>query len=287
MRRPPARLVAAALAVYPPHVRERYGEEIADLLDHSPRPWRDLTNVAWNATLERIGSVRRAPLRPYAARMGALLSAPMLFYVALMVGRPVSAILSGVLGALVGQGSVNVSGDGGLQTSSEDGPFIAAAAVVVAVIATLGVLTARLWTDALRLPALPVVVPAMLVLGAAGTIVAPLTLNTLVNLPLDTAFDPEWVAVPVSTVVWWALLTALVTRHRALIRRGRTTAAWLVVVAATTVTPLTSLAIHMLAAGPHAPVTFLLITGFTPLATVCTPFAFALMRVAHRQGVTA
>jgi hypothetical protein len=285
--RPPARLVAAALAVYPPHVRERYGEEIAELLDHSPRPWRDLTNVAWNATLERIGSVRRAPLGPYAVRMGALLSAPMLFYVALMVGMPVSAILSGVLGALVGRGSVNVSGDGGLQASSEDSMFIAAAAVVVTAIAILGALTARLWTDALRLPALPVVVPAMLVLGAAGTTVALLTFNMIANLPFDNAFNPEWVAVPVSAVVWWILLTALVTRYRALIRHGRTTAGWLVGAAATAATPVMCLTIHVLAAGPNAPVSLLLMTGLTPLATVCTPFAFALMRVAHRWGITA
>jgi hypothetical protein len=219
--------------------------------------------------------------------MCALLAAPMLFYTALLVAMPASAILSGVFGALIGQGSVNLSSGSGLQTSSEDGPLVAAAVVVVALIATLGALTARQWTAALRVPALPVVVPTMLVLGASGTTMAVLALNTLANLPFEGGWSPEWVAVPVSTVVWWTLLTVLLARHRALIRHGRTTAAWLVVVAATVGTPVVCAAIHLLAAGSDIPVTFLLLVGFTPLATVCTPFAFALMRVVRHQGVTA
>jgi hypothetical protein len=285
--RPPAWLVAAALALYPPHVRRRYGEEIVDLLAHSPRPWRDLTNVAWNATLERFGTVRRAPLRPYAARMSALLFAPMMFHIAVTVGMPVSSILAGAIGALVGRGTVSVSGDAGLQAGFEDGPLVGSIAVVVTVIAVLGVRAARLWTDALRLPALPVVVPAMVVLGAAGTTVAQLAYITLANVPMDDALDPAWVAVPVSTVLWWILLTALVTRHRGLVRQGRTAAARLVVVAATAVTAGMCMTVHLLATGPQPPVTFLLMTGFTPLATACTPFAFALMRVAHHQEAAA
>jgi hypothetical protein len=77
----------------------------------------------------------------------------------------------------------------------------------------------------------------MLVLGAAGTTMAVLALNTLANLRYGGGWGPEWVAVPVSTVVWWTLLTVLLTRHRALTRHGRPTAARLVVVAVTVVTP--------------------------------------------------
>jgi hypothetical protein len=47
------RLHKAVLALYPPAVRERYGEEIAALLEQSPTPVRDLANVAWSALTDR------------------------------------------------------------------------------------------------------------------------------------------------------------------------------------------------------------------------------------------
>jgi hypothetical protein len=285
--RPPAWLVTAVLAVYPPRVRERYGEEIAGLLHRSERPWRDLANVTWNAALERIGSVRGAPLRPYVVRMGALLAAPLLFYPALLVALPVAAILSGLVGALVGQGAVSFGSDTGLQASSQDGPSIATAVVVLAVVATLCALTARQWTDALRVPALLLVVPTMLVLGACGTTMSVLAFNTLMNAPFVGGPNPEWVAIPVSAAVWWTVLTALLTVHRALTRHGRTTAARLVVAVAAALTLAVCTAINLLVAGTDAPVAMFLLPGFIPLATVCTPFAFALMRVAPHRAVTA
>jgi hypothetical protein len=48
------RLRAAVLALYPRRVRQRYGEEIRALLEHSPTPVRDLTDVAWCALGDRI-----------------------------------------------------------------------------------------------------------------------------------------------------------------------------------------------------------------------------------------
>ncbi|BCJ75581.1 hypothetical protein CS0771_51250 [Catellatospora sp. IY07-71] len=55
-----ARLARAVLALYPRRVRERYGDEIADLLTNSPRPWRDLADVARAALGERLSGGRAA-----------------------------------------------------------------------------------------------------------------------------------------------------------------------------------------------------------------------------------
>jgi hypothetical protein len=54
------------LALYPPAVRERYGDEISLLMESSPTPHRDLLNVFWHALLDRTEyavtlSWRRAP----------------------------------------------------------------------------------------------------------------------------------------------------------------------------------------------------------------------------------
>ncbi|GAA1650092.1 hypothetical protein ACFQY4_23560 [Catellatospora bangladeshensis] len=55
-----ARLARAVLALYPRRVRERYGDEIAGLLANSPRPWRDLADVARAALGERLSGGRAA-----------------------------------------------------------------------------------------------------------------------------------------------------------------------------------------------------------------------------------
>lgn len=48
-----SRLTRAVLAVYPRSVRDRYGDEIAEMLASSPRPVRDLADVAWCALADR------------------------------------------------------------------------------------------------------------------------------------------------------------------------------------------------------------------------------------------
>ncbi len=53
-----ARLARAVLALYPREVRDRYGDEIAGLLAHSARPWRDLADVARTALGERLSGGR-------------------------------------------------------------------------------------------------------------------------------------------------------------------------------------------------------------------------------------
>lgn len=287
MRRPSTRLIAAVLAVYPPALRDRYGPEIADLVSGSGRPWRDLTDVIWNATLERIGSVRRAPLRHYAVRAGALMFAPMLFYVALMVAAPIMSILSGAFGALFGQGYIRIGSEVGIQTGLSEGAFLAAGFVGVAAVAALAVVNAHQWTAALRVPAPTVVVPTMLVLGSAGTTMAIVAMNTLLNLRNGGGWGPEWVTVPVSAAVWWVLLSASLARHRTLTRRGQTVAARLVVTAATVATPVVCGAIQLLGAQSYNRGGLFPLFGFTPLAAICTPFAFALLRVAARDPYAA
>jgi hypothetical protein len=47
-------LVRATLALYPAAVRERYGQEVSDLLASSPTPLRDVADVAWCALTERM-----------------------------------------------------------------------------------------------------------------------------------------------------------------------------------------------------------------------------------------
>lgn len=284
----PTWLIAAVLTVYPPVLRDRYGPEIADLLRESRRPWHDLTNVAWNALLERGGSVRGslrgAPLRPYAARVGALLFAPLLFWTTLLMATPVTAILAGVFGSLIGQGYVRYGGpEEGLQMGSDDGGMIAAETVVVAAIATLGTLVAKEWRAALRIPAPAVVVPAMLVLGSAGIALSFVTFNAVMGGGSGGRV-PEWATVSVSGSVWWALLTASVVRYRTLTGQGRTTAARRVAVAATVATAVVCVGIHVLAQGRDLWIG-LLTMSFPAQAIVCTPFAFALMRVARRQEV--
>jgi hypothetical protein len=49
------------LNLYPREFRERYGDEVAEMLASSPTPRRDLLNIVWNALLERT---------EYAVRLG-------------------------------------------------------------------------------------------------------------------------------------------------------------------------------------------------------------------------
>lgn len=56
------RLYATVLALYPPAVRERYGEEIAALLEQSRTPMRDLADVAWAALTDRAEKLMTADI---------------------------------------------------------------------------------------------------------------------------------------------------------------------------------------------------------------------------------
>jgi hypothetical protein len=280
---PPAWLRAAVLAVYPPRVRERYGEEVADLLDHSPRPWHDLSDVAWNATWERVGSVREAPLRPYAVRMMALGLAPMVFMAALFMLSPVVFMGAGALGAVVGRGYIGWNSAG----VDDDIFLVIAEALAVALVAVLAVRIAHRWTDALRIPALTVTVPTMMVLGSVAMIAPLVGLNAISNSQEGYPVDPAVRILPISAAAWWVLLTALAVGYGTLRRRGRTAAAWIVVVVATVAVPVLTGAIYSLMGPRSAFPGFADSMSLPPLATVSTLFTFLLLRIADRRPVSA
>lgn len=95
-----------ALALYPPHVRERYGEEIEDLLAASPRPWRDLADVArcgldeQFATISPRAAARQAGRALWAAVL--ILFALPLFGCLLLFAPPLAAAVAAVGGYALG-----------------------------------------------------------------------------------------------------------------------------------------------------------------------------------------
>ncbi|MFD2766755.1 hypothetical protein [Micromonospora eburnea] len=75
----PSRVVRAVLAVYPHAVRNRYGDEIAEMLANSPRPVRDLADVAWCALADRREFLTVPRLRVRDLALVTLLAAPVVF----------------------------------------------------------------------------------------------------------------------------------------------------------------------------------------------------------------
>jgi hypothetical protein len=109
------RLHAAVLALYPPAVRERYGEEITDLLEHSGTPVRDLADVAWAALTDRVEkllttdipeALRRAPRRPTVAAVTVLacLAVPLLGFSTVPSAIVLVGLAAGMLCATRGCG---------------------------------------------------------------------------------------------------------------------------------------------------------------------------------------
>jgi hypothetical protein len=85
--------LVGVVGLYPRTIRERYGEEISDLLVNSPTPVRDLADVAWCALRDRI-SQQTEPMTMLRARAGALTLAKLLliplgFAIALVALTPV------------------------------------------------------------------------------------------------------------------------------------------------------------------------------------------------------
>ncbi|WP_238006253.1 hypothetical protein KZZ52_36490 [Dactylosporangium sp. AC04546] len=109
------RLHAAVLALYPRAVRERYGEEIAALLEQSRTPVRDLTDVAWSALTDRAeqfvtadlpDALRRTPrwLRVASATVLACLAVPLLGFSAVPAAVVPAGLAAGLLCARRGGG---------------------------------------------------------------------------------------------------------------------------------------------------------------------------------------
>ncbi|MGA3523789.1 hypothetical protein [Melissospora conviva] len=184
-----ARLARLLLAMYPRAVRDRYGDEIADLLARSSRPVRDLADVAWCALVEQ-GSLMSLPrLRARLPQVAKLLAvAPMLALVLLAA-------------TTVGLFSAAAIDDGLVETGQ-------AAAVVPVVV--LAVLLGRRVSRGAATTGLLLCVPALLALGVLA----------MASVPgAGEALGENRAAVAVTLAVWWLLLTGLVVAVRRLAAR--------------------------------------------------------------------
>lgn len=196
------RLIPAVLALYPPAVRDRYGDEIAELLTDSATPARDLADTAWCALRDRAAH-RTETLTVPQARTAAftlfkLLITPFAFGVLLLT-----------MLALTGM-AVDLS------TLHEAGPYAFTLIIVLALLPAwwLGRWMAR--TEPIAASA--VVVPVTLGLGLAGIAAVPY---------LGVAVGEVRAGTLAAAACWAGGAIALGLGVRALLRRGRRAAAWI------------------------------------------------------------
>jgi hypothetical protein len=278
------RLIDGALALYPRAIRERYGEEIADLLAKSPTPVRDLADVAWCALNDRITrqteTMTMAHARTGALTLVKLLLAPLGFAIALLT----LMVMTGPV--------LNMVVDLGIDV--ERAAPVAYSLLVVPV----GLLA---WWLGLRLgrsgtvPAACAAVPAALALGVLA----------LASVPgAGQALGETLNSSVLATLCWCAGIATLGLLLRALIERGRAAAAWftgaaggLVLLSLSTIAYVLSAMDAVRAPREYAPYWYLsAISGIDPglvdnahlqlsdavkllpsVLTVCTVFGFALL----------
>lgn len=119
------RLHKAVLALYPPAVRERYGEEIAALLEQSRTPMHDLADVAWAALTDRVeklmtadipAALRRTPRRLTVASVTVLacVAVPLLGFSAVPSAIVLIGLAAGMLCARRGDGFSSAAIVGGV-----------------------------------------------------------------------------------------------------------------------------------------------------------------------------
>jgi hypothetical protein len=241
----PPRLVRLVLGLYPRSSRERYGTEIADLLARSPRPVRDLADVARCALADRGEELTSPATRPHLLRLAGLLAAPLVFGAVLTVLALVSlTVLAAVetLGYPVGYHVADV--------------------VVAATVVPVGagaVWLARRTARTHSIAAAGLVVPTALALGTVA----------VASLPhLGGVLGETWRATLVSSVCWCAATVALATGGTALIRRGRAGAArFALILGGLAVLDLACM-VYLLLAGPSIPVP--LSSAFASYPTVMT-----------------
>jgi hypothetical protein len=179
--------------MYPQAVRDRYGDEIADLLTQSPRPVRDLIDVAWCALIEQ-GSFMSIPqLRSRAPRAAGVLVIPLLLGAALLAVASLSILIVATIDAGASQALVET---------------VTALAVVpvTAAAAWLGWRVAREPSMTGWLP----YVPALLALGILALSSVPI---------MGEALGEARAPVASATVVWCLMLTGLALAARRLASR--------------------------------------------------------------------
>ncbi|TDC69127.1 hypothetical protein E1193_30755 [Micromonospora sp. KC606] len=192
------RLIRGLLALYPRLVRERYGDEIADLLTHSSRPVRDLADVAWCALTDR--REHFTVHRPCIAKstMVKLLAAPAIFGMALLIAlSAVLMVFNNIDNARTGYQSI----------------AIASAATVLPV----ALLAVRWGRSIGRRGA--IAAPGLVVPAALATVVT--ALWVLPSIPLSgESLGASLVATLPATVTWCVGMSVLITVTARLRGRG-------------------------------------------------------------------
>ncbi|MGX6601276.1 hypothetical protein ACWKSP_03925 [Micromonosporaceae bacterium Da 78-11] len=187
--------VRTVLRLYPAAIRDRYGDEIADLLATSSRPGHDLADAAWCALTER-GSVMHGSInRAVVLRTIKLVCVPLAFAPVLLAFASVAAVALNAF-PTVGQRVVQI--------------VLAAAVLPVSLLA---------WWLGRRTTAATAAAPAIPV--ALGVGVA-----ALASVPiLGEALGEQWPAAPLAAACWALILTATITLAGRLRRSGRSRAA--------------------------------------------------------------
>ncbi|NES17071.1 MULTISPECIES: hypothetical protein [Micromonospora] len=197
-----ARLIRAVLALYPTAIRERYGEEIAELLATSDTPARDLADTARCALRDRLThrteTMTLAQARTAAATLIKLVVAPFAFGVLLLALLTTAGLLADMTGA------------------HEATPYGYALAVALAAASTWW--SGRRMARTMPIVAAAVVVPAALALGAAGISAVPHVGDVLGEVRAGSL---------AAVACWAAGATGLGWAVSVLLRRGRRAAAWL------------------------------------------------------------
>jgi hypothetical protein len=221
-----ATLIRLAMALYPATVRDRYGDELTDLLAHSTRPWRDIADVGRSALTEQAATWTWTRTRPQLRRMAWLAFAPL--------GFGLTALILAVGGLMLATAYVQ---DAGYDVS----PAVLTVPIALSVLGVCGALVAL---------ALPMARQYHLV-APALTVPASLTVGILVIASLPIVGDMLGAtrsATLLSAACWCAAMIALGAAVTGLIRRGRTGIAVVVLVAGGLATLQLTSALYAIAA---------------------------------------
>ncbi|MFJ8580922.1 hypothetical protein [Micromonospora sp. NPDC093277] len=196
------RIIRAVLALYPAAIRERYGDEIAELLTASDTPARDLADTARCALRDRLThrteTMTVAQARTAAVTLIKLVIAPFAFGVLLLALLTTAGLLADVTGA------------------HEAAPYGYALAVALA--------AASMWwfgrsvARSEPIVAAAVVVPVALALGVAGISAVPHVGDVLGEVRAGSLAAAACWAVGAAGLGWAVSV---------LLRHGRRAAAWI------------------------------------------------------------
>jgi hypothetical protein len=275
-------LVRRIVGLYPAAVRERYGDEIAELLRTSTRPGRDLADAACCAVLEHPASWTWRGARDQLSRMAWLAVAPLGFGVAMVLVAiaplTIFAVLEEYAGVAVRQATQNL-----------------VAALCVVPVCAEAVWLGRRIAHGRRIAVPVLTVPGMLALGIV----------VIAGVPgFGALFGRVLSAVAAAVGCWCVTLIAVGSVGRRLVRRERIAAAVVVAAAGGLVALDMACAVYgrvagllggdlvsALAVGPRAvtlPPGVLAgsLQGLPSVLTMCTAFALAVLVASPRPATS-